>query len=71
MTNKKAYELIQKQNWYKLFIKVMESKGKIFNDTYRSYLAIDWIDYAFSWCTTPQGREYWAKINSEWRTLIR
>ena len=41
MINKEAYELIQKQNWYKLFIKVMESKGKIFNDVYRSHCAID------------------------------
>lgn len=71
MTKEKAYELIQKQNWYKLFIKVMESKGKIFNDTYRSHPTIDWIDYAFTWYYTPQGREYWARINRKWKALIR
>ena len=71
MTKNEAYELIQKQNWYKLFIKVMESKGKFFNDSYRSHPTIDWIDYAFTWYYTPQGREYWAKINNKWRALIR
>lgn len=71
MTKEEAYELIQKQNWYKLFIKTMESNGKIFNDSYRSHFATDWIDYAFTWRNTPQGREYWANINSKWRFLTR
>jgi hypothetical protein len=71
MTKEEAYELMQKQNWYKLFIKAMESKGKIFNDSYRLHYAKDWIEYAFAWHYTPQGREYWSNINSEWRTLVR
>jgi hypothetical protein len=49
----------------------MEYEGKIFNDSYRSFYAIDWIDYAFTWRNTPQGREYWAKINNKWRALMR
>jgi hypothetical protein len=71
MTKEEAYELMQKQNWYKTFIKVMESKGKIFNDFHRSYLVEDWIDCVFTWRYTPQGAEYWIAINNKWRTLIR
>ena len=69
MTKEEAYKLIQKQNWYKLFIKVMETRGKIFNDAYRLNCTENWIFYAFTWSRTPQGREYWAEINNKWRAL--
>lgn len=71
MTKEEAYELIQRQNWYKLFIKAMESEGRIFNNAYRLHSITDWIDCAFTWHCTPQGSGYWREIHNKWKTLIR
>lgn len=32
--------------------------------------AKDIIDYAFYWCETPQGHDYWAKLHYEYRKLM-
>ena len=32
-----------------------------------SYPAGEWINYAFSWRSTPEGETFWAKLSRDWR----
>ena len=74
MTKEEAYKLIQKQNWYKIFIKEVESnyRGKYFNDSFRETWDYRlWVDRVFYWDGTRQGQFYWSEINTEWLNLTR
>lgn len=74
MTKEEAYKLIQKQNWYKTFIKEVESnsRGLRFNDSFReAWDSRFWVDGAFYWDETQQGSLYWSKANGKWRNLTR
>jgi len=30
-----------------------------------------WLSSSFLWASSPQGREYWSKINDAWQCYIR
>ena len=74
MTKEEAYELMQKQNWYKTFIKEVESnyRGHHFNDSFRkTWDSRLWVDRAFYWDGTQQGQIYWSEVYTKWQDLIR
>lgn len=69
MTKEDVYELMQKQNWYKLFLKEMETnvRNQVFNKNFKTmFLPKTWIDRAMWWDSTSQGQSYWSKISDDW-----
>lgn len=58
MTIEEAYELMQKQNWYKLFLEEVSVNPRrvVFNHSYRNGNSIhNWVDNALYWDDTRQG----------------
>jgi hypothetical protein len=71
MTKDEAYELMQKQNWYKLFIKEVQTncRNEDFNKDFRQGIYFtSWIDQAIWWDATSQGHRYWKLINDMWES---
>ena len=74
MTKEEAYKLMQKQNWYKIFIKEVERNYRRlhFNDSFREqWDSRFWVDRAFYWDGTRQGQFYWSEVNTKWQNLTR
>ena len=74
MTREEAYELMQKQNWYKLFIKEVcaNYRQNSFNESFRRRTyPREWIDKTMWWDETRQGRLYWSEIHTKWKILTR
>lgn len=70
MTKDEAYKLMQKQNWYKFFLKEVATNSceEKFNESFREiHLPTYWIDKALYWDETSQGNSYWSDINVSFR----
>ena len=68
ITRDEFQQLIQEENWWKLFRKrAIEQTGeKIFNKHLSEGAICDWIWMTMTWDNTLEGREYWDDIHTYW-----
>ena len=41
-----------------------------FETLVKSKIYTGFIIYAFDWCDTPEGHDYWWKIHNEWKNCV-
>ena len=65
--------LIRNEALYKFCEAVYKLKGLTFNQAISkqlpSYSGI--IMFSFPWADTPEGRDYWANLDTKWKNLSR
>ena len=51
--------------------KVYYSDLKTFEDFIGDDLPIFYLTFAFTWCNTTQGGDYWYDLNEKWEALVK
>lgn len=51
--------------------KILDTYSSPRINSFNCDIVTNFINYAFTWCKTQQGREFWGRMDTNWRKLVK